>query len=65
LSSQEIQFDACDLGVTGRQATATCQGSIHYVPKVGSPTPRSRVSAWTFDLEQTGGRWLITKVVAR
>jgi hypothetical protein len=65
LSMQEVEFDSCSLGVTDQSATANCNGSLRYVRKVGSSAPQSRALAWTFELERSAGRWLITRVTAK
>jgi hypothetical protein len=59
LSSQSLTFDACDVRVRGRVATATCRGSASYVPKVGNREPHVESRVWTFNLAKLGNDWQI------
>lgn len=59
LESQSLTFDACDVRVRGESATATCQGSARYVPKIGSREPRTEPRVWNFALQKAGGDWKI------
>ena len=59
LESQTLTFDACDVRVVGESATATCQGSARYVPKIGSREPRVEPRRWNFTLQKNGGDWKI------
>jgi tetratricopeptide (TPR) repeat protein len=59
LESQSLTFDACDVRVRGEAATATCQGSARYVPKIGSREPRIEPRVWNFSLHKAGGDWKI------
>jgi hypothetical protein len=59
LESQSLTFDACDVRVRGESATATCQGSARYVPKIGSREPRIEPRVWNFLLHKAGDDWKI------
>jgi tetratricopeptide (TPR) repeat protein len=59
LASQSLTFDACDVRVRGELATATCQGSARYVPKIGSREPRTERRVWNFSLHKAGDDWKI------
>jgi tetratricopeptide (TPR) repeat protein len=59
LESQSLTFDACDVRVRGEVATAICQGSARYVPKIGSREPRTEPRVWNFSLHKAGGDWKI------
>lgn len=59
LASQSLTFDACDVRVRGELATATCQGSARYVPKIGSREPRIERRVWNFSLHKAGDDWKI------
>jgi tetratricopeptide (TPR) repeat protein len=59
LESQSLTFDACEVRVRGEVATATCQGSARYVPKIGSREPRTEPRVWNFSLHKAGGDWKI------
>ena len=59
-----MTFDACDVRVRGESATATCQGSARYVPKIGSREPRTEPRVWNFSLHKAGGDWKIDSALA-
>jgi hypothetical protein len=59
LESQSLTFDACDVRIQGESATATCQGSARYVPKIGDREPRVEPRVWNFTLQKNGGDWKI------
>jgi tetratricopeptide (TPR) repeat protein len=59
LESQSLTFDACEVRVRGEVATAICQGSARYVPKIGSREPRTEPRVWNFSLHKAGGDWKI------
>jgi tetratricopeptide (TPR) repeat protein len=59
LELQTLTFDACDVRVAGDAATAMCQGSARYVPKVGNRDPRVEPRVWNFTLRKNGGDWKI------
>jgi len=73
LASQQVEFDSCSLDVNQglpsgahyTKATAVCTGSVRYVRRVGNPAPQSRALAWTFELDRSSGRWLISAVKAK
>jgi len=59
LESQTLTFNACDVRVRGEAATATCQGSASYVPKIGNRQPRTEARTWNFTLHKAGDDWTI------
>jgi len=59
LESQALTFETCDVRVRGEAATATCQGTARYVPKVGSREPRIEPRVWNFTLRKSGTDWKI------
>jgi len=59
LESQSLTFEACDVRVRGEAATAICQGTARYVPKVGSREPRTEPRVWNFTLRKAGNDWKI------
>jgi hypothetical protein len=65
LETQEIEFDRCDVIVTGARAVATCGGRARYVPKVGNKSAHVESRQWRFDLRKLNERWLIDAVSAR
>lgn len=65
IASQQVEFDECALDVLGQRATARCNGSLHYVRRVGNSTPQSRSLSWAFELNRSTGKWLISRVSAQ
>jgi hypothetical protein len=65
IASQQVEFDQCALDVLGERATARCNGSLHYVRRVGNSTPQSRSLSWAFELNRSTGKWLISRVSAQ
>lgn len=52
LRSQRVTFDRCDISIDGQHGLAACTGATTYVPRVGTPTPRTEPREWTFRLEK-------------
>ena len=65
IESQEVYFARCDVQISGPAATATCNGWMTYVPKVGKKDPRSVNRQWDFALQQRAGDWQITTAAVR
>jgi len=65
LASQRLTFEGCSIELRGTQADATCRGSVQFVPKVGSRTPRIEKRQWTFLLLRGERAWTITRVDVR
>lgn len=61
LRSQTLEFDRCEVNVSGAAARAACVGRSAFIPKVGSQSPRVESRRWTFDLELRGEQWQITR----
>jgi hypothetical protein len=59
LASQALTFQDCAVEVEGPAATATCSGTMQYVPKVGSRVPRVEPRRWNFSLRKRGDGWQI------
>jgi hypothetical protein len=59
LQSQSFAFDACDMQLRERSATATCRGSARYVPKIGVRAPHTEPRVWRFTLRKNDGDWTI------
>jgi len=59
LESQSLNFDVCVVRVRDETATATCEGSARYIPKVGSREPRIEPRVWNFSLHKAGADWKI------
>jgi Meckel syndrome type 1 protein len=62
LRSQELRLDRCRLSVATLTATASCQGSLRIVRRVGSADPLERSLEWTFRFERRGEDWQIASV---
>ena len=65
LERQALRFNACSIAIIGTGATARCQGTTTYVPRVGKPTERTDSRQWQIDLKKTGDRWAIVSVDSR
>lgn len=65
LAEQQVTFEHCELDVTGTRATARCDGTLRYVPRVGDSAPRVRQVSWAFDLHRVANRWEIRSVTAQ
>jgi hypothetical protein len=65
IQRQDLTFDSCVFAVVESRATATCNGSLTYVPRVGNPQPRTERHVWTIQLERSAGGWLIAGINAR
>ncbi len=65
LKSQTVEFDGCQVKVTGGTGEVQCRGTTTYVPRVGSQFARTESRQWMFRLEKGTERWLITRAAAR
>jgi hypothetical protein len=67
LSRQDLEFDHCDLDISGAQnrARASCTGVLNYVRRIGSGDEHQRQMSWAIDLVRRDDRWLIENVTAR
>lgn len=65
IASQQLDFEQCSLDVIGQRATARCNGSLQYVRRIGSDSPRSRSLSWDFEFDRSTGQWLISRVSAQ
>lgn len=65
LEEQEIAFDSCDIDANGTRATASCGGTMRYVPRIGNRDPRTERRRWQFTMRRVGDRWLIDTVQSR
>jgi hypothetical protein len=64
LQSQSIEFERCDIAVTGAEATADCRGRIAVIRKVGNPVPLTADQRWLFTMRRQGPDWRIAAVVS-
>ena len=64
LESQRVDLGACDVRVTGEVATAECNGSATWTPKVGGGT-RNQARRWQFRLRNADGSWQIVGATVR
>ena len=65
LEQQEFDLGACEITVLPPQATALCDGTARYTPKVGNRRMRTESRRWTFRLRQSGQDWAIESVDSR
>lgn len=62
---QAVTFSTCSVAIIGAGATARCQGSASYVPKVGNRTERVDHRQWQIELRKSGDNWRIVNVDSR
>lgn len=65
MERQAVTFSDCSVAIIGAGASARCQGSASYVPKVGNRTERIDHRRWQIDLRKTGDTWRIVSVDTR
>lgn len=65
LEEQTVSFERCQIDVRGARAKADCNGTLEYVPKVGSRDPHVDQRRWVFNLQKTSDDWVIDSVAAR
>jgi hypothetical protein len=65
LERQSVLFDACSVAIIGDGATARCQGSSSYVPRVGRRVERLETRQWRIELQRADATWHIVGVDAR
>jgi hypothetical protein len=64
LKSQGLAFESCQIDVVATAAVARCLGSVQFVRKVGSNTPRVERQEWLFKMRKFGAEWKIEQVTA-
>jgi hypothetical protein len=62
VSEQRLQLAACDIGMSGDRALATCLGTLRYRPRSGDGAPRVTRGRWEFELERSPHGWQISTV---
>jgi hypothetical protein len=65
LEQQALEFAKCEIDVEGVRATASCDGSARYVPKVGDRSAQVATRHWRFNLRKVNQTWQIEEVDAR
>ena len=65
LEQQALEFAKCEIDVEGIRATASCDGSAQYVPKVGNRSTQVAARHWRFNLRKVNQTWQIEEVDAR
>jgi hypothetical protein len=65
LEAQVVAFDGCEITVNDARAEATCNGTAHYVPRVGSRATRIDKRQWRFSLVKVRDEWQIGAVDVR
>jgi hypothetical protein len=64
LKSQKLTFNACNVALEGATALAQCRGTLEFVRKFGSSTPRVQPQQWSFRMRKVGTKWTIDDVAA-
>lgn len=64
LDSQRVSLGRCSISINGSAATAACNGSATWTPKVGGGT-RTEPRRWQFQLANNDGSWQIVATDAR
>lgn len=64
VKSQALRFESCAIGVSEAGASARCQGTLEFVPKVGRSEPRREEQEWLFTMRKAGTEWKINGVAA-
>lgn len=65
LAHQTFEFDNCRIFLAGSKATASCTGTVRYVPKVGNRQITAVRQRWDFELREAGEDWSIERVITR
>ena len=65
IQRQDLRFDTCAFALVEERATATCAGSLTYVPRVGNGAARTDRHTWSIELERNGEEWHIVAVTAQ
>ena len=65
LDRQTLNFDVCSIALSESNATAHCNGSLEYVPRVGNTKLRTERHSWTIELRRASESWQIVNVDAR
>lgn len=60
MREQRLRLAPCDVERTGNRATASCEGTLRYRPRVGDHTTRVRRDTWDFTLERSTDGWVVT-----
>ena len=64
LASQSVALGDCAISVRGDTATAQCQGSTTWAPKVGGGS-KTEARRWEFALRSAGASWVIVRADVR
>ena len=59
LSGQHVSLDKCRIDVAGSKASAHCDGSSSWTPKIGDRTRRTEARRWEFELVRGADGWRI------
>lgn len=65
LEQQAIAFDGCTITPAAASAEASCAGTLRYVARIGSKSPRTEQRRWTFSMRKAGEHWVIENVSSR
>ena len=64
LKSQDLELQNCSISIDDAKATTRCRGTIEYVRRIGSSTPRTGYQDFVFTLRKLGSNWIIYDVSA-
>jgi hypothetical protein len=62
IEEQKLEFDSCTITPIGSTASATCVGTVQYIPKYGNRTMRVEKRRWEFRLFERNEAWFIDGV---
>ena len=62
LKSQQLELENCMVAIAGTSATTQCRGTVEYVRKIGSSSPRTGYQDIVFKMRKRGSEWFIDEV---
>ena len=65
IDRQQLAFRGCSVVLSSTDATARCDGSLTYVPRVGVSRSRLEAHVWTFWLRKSQETWHIVQMMAQ
>jgi hypothetical protein len=65
IERQQLDFRGCSVVLSTTDATARCEGSLTYVPRVGLSRSRREAHVWTFFLRKSQEVWHIVQMMAQ
>jgi hypothetical protein len=65
LEEERLTFESCDVRMSGITAAAICNGTMRYVPRVGSKSARVERNQWHLSLREAATGWVVDSVDVR